>query len=83
MFFILDDLKTKIKPHNILDKVITKIKKKITTDYKHQDIYMNTTIFNKLLKKSIVLNDDNTNPTLFTELVEIKQGKPNPELYCV
>jgi hypothetical protein len=44
---------------------------------------MNTTIFNKLLKKSIVLNDDNMNPTLFTDLVEIKQGKPNPELYCV
>ena len=44
---------------------------------------MNTTIFNKLLKKSIVLNDDNTNPTLFTELVEIKQGVGKPELYCL
>ena len=83
VFFLLDDLKTKIKPHDILDKVITKIKKKFTTDYKHQDIYMNTTIFNKLLKKSIVLNDDNTNPTLFTELVEIKQGVGKPELYCL
>jgi hypothetical protein len=83
VFFLLDDLKNITKPHNILDKVITKIKKKITTDYKHQDIYMNTTIFNKLLKKSIVLNDDNTNPTLFTELVEIKQGVEKPELYCM
>ena len=83
VFFLLDDLKIKTKTHSIMDEVIKKFKKKFTTDYKHQDIYMNTTIFNKLLKKSIVLNDDNMNPTLFTELVEIKQGKPNPELYCV
>jgi len=83
VFFLLDDLKTKIKTHSILDKVITKIKKRFTTDYKHQDIYMNTTIFNKLLKKSAVLEDSNMNPTLFTELVEIEQGKAQAELYCI
>ncbi len=82
VFYLLDDLKTKTKTHSILGEVITKIKKKLTTDYKHQDIYMNTTIFNKLLKKSVVLKDDNLNPTLFTELVEIEQGKGQPELYC-
>jgi hypothetical protein len=83
VFYLLDDLKTKTKTHSIVDEFITKIKKRFTTDYKHQDIYMNTTIFNKLFKKSIALEDDNMNPTLFTELVEIEQHKAQPELYCV
>ena len=83
VFFLLDDLKTKTKINDIVSEVIKKFKKKFTTDYKHQDIYMNTTIFNNLLKKSVVLDDDNMNPTLFTELVEIEQGKGQPELYCV
>ena len=80
-FYNLQKIKT--PDSTFIESIKEKLSKKILTDYKHQDIYMNTTIFNKLLKKSIVLNDDNTNPTLFTELVEIKQGKPNPELYCV
>jgi hypothetical protein len=82
VFFLLDELKTKPKPHSILDEVIKKFKKRFTTDYKHQDIYMNTTIFNKLLKKSLALDDDNMNPTLFTDLVVIEQDKRQPELYC-
>ena len=83
VFFLLDDLKTKTKTNDIVSEVITKLKKTFTTDYKHQDIYMNTRIFNDLLKKSVVLDDDNMNPTLFTELVEINQGAGKPELYCV
>lgn len=83
VFFLLDDLKTKTKINDIVSEVITKLKKTFTTDYKHQDIYMNTRIFNDLLKKSVVLDDDNMNPTLFTELVEIDQGKGQPELYCL
>ena len=83
VFFLLDDLKTKTKTNDIVSEVITKLKKTFTTDYKHQDIYMNTRIFNDLLKKSVVLDDDNMNPTLFTELVEIDQGAGKPELYCV
>ena len=83
VFFLLDDLKTKTKTTNIVSEVIKKFKKRFTTDYKHQDIYMNTRIFNDLLKKSVVLDDDNMNPTLFTELVEIDQGAGKPELYCV
>jgi hypothetical protein len=83
VFFLLDDLKTKTKTNDIVSEVITRLKKTFTTDYKHQDIYMNTRIFNDLLKKSVVLDDDNMNPTLFTELVEIDQGKGQPELYCV
>lgn len=82
VFFLLDDLKIKTKPHSIVDEVIHKFKRRFTTDYKHQDIYMNAAIFNKLLKKSVELDDDNMNPTLFTELILIKQGKPQPELYC-
>ncbi len=83
VFFLLDDLKTKTKTTDIVSEVITKLKKTFTTDYKHQDIYMNTRIFNDLLKKSVVLNNDNMNPTSFIELVEIEQGKGQPELYCV
>ena len=83
VFFLLDDLKIKTKTHSIMDEVIKKFKKKFTTDYKHQDIYMNTTIFNKLLKKSVTLDDDNLNPILFTELLKIEQDKGQPELYCV
>jgi hypothetical protein len=83
VFFLLDNLKTKTKTTDIVSEVITKLKKTFTTDYKHQDIYMNTRIFNDLLKKSVVLNNDNMNPVSFTELVEIEQGKGQPELYCV
>ena len=83
VFFLLDDLKTKTKTNDIVSEVIKKLKKTFTTDYKHQDIYMNTRIFNDLFKKSVVLDNDNMNPELFTELVEIKQGKGQPELYCV
>jgi hypothetical protein len=83
VFFLLDDLKTKTKTNDIVSEVITKLKKTFTTDYKHQDIYMNTTIFNNLLKKSVALDDNNMNPTLFTELVEIKQGNGQPELFCL
>jgi len=83
VFFLLDDLKTKSKSNSIVYEVIKKLKKTFTTDYKHQDIYMNTKIFNHLLKKSVVLDDDNMNPTLFTELIEIEQDKAKSELYCV
>ena len=83
VFFLLDDLKTKTKTTDIVSEVIKKFKKRFTTDYKHQDIYMNTRIFNNLLKKSVVLDDDNMNPTLFKELVEIEQGQGQPELYCL
>lgn len=83
VFFLLDDLKTKTKTNDIVSEVIKKLKKTFTTDYKHQDIYMNTRIFNDLLKKSVVLDNDNMNPELFTKLVEIEQGKGQPELYCV
>ena len=83
VFFLLDDLKTKTKSNSIVYEVIKKLKKTFTTDYKHQDIYMNTKIFNHLLKKSVVLDDDNMNPILFTELIEIEQDKAKSELYCV
>jgi hypothetical protein len=83
VFFLLDDLKTKTKTSGIVTEVIKKLKKRFTTDYKHQDIYMNTRIFNDLLKKSVVLDDDNMNPLLFTKLVEIEQGVRKPELYCL
>ena len=83
VFFRLDELKTKTKLNSIIDKVITKLQKIVTTDYKHQDIYMNTTIFNDLLEKSAVLDDDNLNPIVSNDLVPIKQRKTKQQLYCV
>ena len=44
---------------------------------------MNTKIFNHLLKKSFVLEDDNMNPTMFTDLIEIEQDKGQTEIYCL
>ena len=38
---------------------------------------------NYLFKKSVVLDNNNMNPILFTKLVEIEQDKGQPELYCL
>jgi predicted lipase len=83
VFFLLDELKMKTHVHKFFNKTIKKLKKIFTTDYKHQDIYMNTKIFNNLLKNSIILNEDNLNPTQSDKLEKINQTTRNSELYCV
>jgi hypothetical protein len=83
VFFILDELKMKTQVHKFFNKTIKKLKKIFTTDYKHQDIYMNTKVFNNLLKNSIILNEDNLNPTQSDKLEKINQTARKAELYCV
>ena len=83
VFFLLDDLKMKTHVNKFVNRTIRKLKKIFTTDYKHQDIYMNTKIFNNLLKNSELLDKDNLNPTKFDKLVEIEQTTRKPELYCM
>jgi hypothetical protein len=84
VFFLLDELKTSNKKdHSNFSIKIEKFKKIFTTDYKHQDIYMNTKIFNNLLQNSVILDDKNLNPIIFDKLATIEQTKFKPELYCL
>jgi predicted lipase len=83
VFFLLDDLKMKTHVHNFFNKTIKKLKKIFTTDYKHQDIYMNTKVFNDLLKNSIILNEDNLNPITSDKFEKIEHTTRRPELYSV
>ena len=83
VFFLLDDLKTKTRVHKFFNKTVKKLKKIFTTDYKHQDIYMNTKVFNNLLKNSIILEEDNLNPIKTDKIEKIEQTTHHPELYNV
>uniref|UniRef100_A0A6C0IGX9 Fungal lipase-type domain-containing protein n=1 Tax=viral metagenome TaxID=1070528 RepID=A0A6C0IGX9_9ZZZZ len=83
VFFLLDDLKMKTPVHKFFNKTIKKIKKIFTTDYKHQDIYMNREIFNNLIKNSVILEKDNLNPTKFDKLVKIEHTSRHSELYTI
>ena len=83
IFFLLDDLKTKTRVHKFFNKTVKKLKKIFTTDYKHQDIYMNTKVFNNLLKNSIILEEDNLNPIKTDKIEKIEQTTHHPELYNV
>jgi hypothetical protein len=91
VFFLLDDLKydnlfKKRETSNYffnIENLKIVLNKKFTTDYKHQDVYMNTTIFNKLLKNSVVLNKNNLHPTEYDKLASIEHTTKKPQLYCV
>ena len=83
VFFLLDDLKLKTQVHKFFNKTIKKLKKIFTTDYKHQDIYMNTKVFNDLLNNSVILNEDNLNPIKSDKIEKIEQTTRRPELYSV
>jgi hypothetical protein len=83
VFFLLDDLKTKSPVYKLFNKTVKKLKKTFLTDYKHQDIYMNTTVFNNLLKNSVVLDNDNLNPVKSDKIEKIEQTTSKPQLYNV
>jgi len=83
VFFLLDDLKTKTRVHKLFNKTVKILKKIFTTDYKHQDIYMNTKVFNNLLKNSIILEGDNLNPIKTDKIEKIEQTTHHPELYNI
>ena len=46
-------------------------------------IYINTKMFEQLIKNSTNLNDDNLNPLLSHKLVKILHKNPKQELNCI
>ena len=82
VFFNLNE--AKIKKPNFITSKLQKIKKTFfQIDYKHQDIYINTKMFEQLIKNSTNLNDDNLNPLLSHKLVKILHKNPKQELKCI
>ena len=82
-FFNLQLIKT---PNRSAFKNITmRLSKKLLTDYKHQDVYMNARIFNKLITDSIPIETDDLNPLKTDTYVNIEEllSSPKKELICV
>ena len=82
-FFSLQKIKT---PQGTTIKNITrKISKLLITDYKHPDIYMNSSIFNKLIEESKPLEKNNLNPLETEEYVNIEEyvNKAQGSLMCL
>lgn len=82
-FFNLQNIKTPYK--TVIKNITMKISKKILTDYKHQDIYMNSDIFNELIKQSSILEKDNLNPLKTDKYIDINEyiREPNKKLLCL
>jgi len=82
VFFNLND--AKIKKQGIITSKIEKIKKTFfQIDYKHQDIYINKKMFEKLIKNSSELDNENLNPLTSDKLVKIQHNNPKEELICI
>ena len=74
----------KIKKQGIITSKIEKIKKTFfQIDYKHQDIYINKKMFEKLIKNSSELDNENLNPLTSDKLVKIQHNNPKEELICI
>jgi hypothetical protein len=82
VFFNLND--AKIKKQGIISSKISKIKKTFfKIDYKHQDIYINKKMFEKLIKNSSELDNTNLNPLISEKLVKIQHNNPKQDLICI
>ena len=82
VFFNLNDAKN--KKQGIITSKIEKIKKTFfQIDYKHQDIYINKKMFEKLIKNSTELANENLNPLINDKLIKIQHKNPNKELNCI
>jgi hypothetical protein len=82
VFFNLND--AKIKKQSIITSKLSKIKKTFfQLDYKHQDIYINKKMFEKLIKSSKELDNTNLNPLISDKLVKIQHSNPKEELNCI
>ena len=82
VFFNLNEAKK--KNQGLIASKIDKIKKTFfQVDYKHQDIYINKKMFEKLIKSSTELDDENLNPLISDEIVKIQHKNPNKELNCI
>ena len=64
--------------------MITKLIKSFILDYKHQDIYMNTQVFETLIKNSSELDNNELNPLAPNKIESIQyNGKVEEQLYCI
>lgn len=82
VFFNLNEAKR--KKQGFISSKIDKIKKTFfQVDYKHQDIYINKKMFEKLIKNSTELANDNLNPLINDKLIKIQHKNPNKELNCI
>ena len=81
VFFKLNDVKYNIPPEkNFINKII----KRFILDYKHQDIYMNTQVFETLIKNSSELDNNDLNPLAPNKIESIQyNGKVEEQLYCI
>jgi hypothetical protein len=82
-FFSLQ--RVKIPQRRTIKNITSKIYKLLITDYKHQDIYMNSSIFNKLIEDSKPLEKNNLNPLETEEYVNIEEyiNKAQGSLICI
>jgi hypothetical protein len=82
VFFNLNEAKT--KEHGFISSKIEKIKKTFfQVDYKHQDIYINKKMFEKLIKSSTDLDNENLNPLISDKIVKIQHKNHKQELNCI
>lgn len=81
VFFNLNEAKK--KKQGLITSKIDKIKKTFfQVDYKHQDIYINKKMFEKLIKSSTELDNENLNPLISDKIVKIQHKNPKQELNC-
>jgi hypothetical protein len=82
VFFNLNE--AKMKKQGFVSSKIEKIKKTFfQVDYKHQDIYINKKMFEKLIKSSTELDNENLNPLISDKIVKIQHKNPKQEINCV
>ncbi len=82
VFFNLNE--AKMKKQGFISSKIDKIKKTFfQVDYKNQDIYINKKMFEKLIKSSTNLDNENLNPLISDKIVKIQHKNPKQELNCI
>ena len=82
VFFNLNEAKK--KKQGFITSKLEKIKKTFfQVDYKHQDIYINKKMFEKLIKSSTELDNENLNPLISDKIVKIQHKNPKEELNCI
>ena len=82
VFYNLNEAKN--KKQEFITSKIDKIQKTFfQVDYKHQDIYINKEMFEKLIKNSTELDNENLNPLISDKIVKIQHKNPNQELNCI
>ena len=82
VFFNLNE--AKMKKTDWIGSKISKISKTFfQVDYKHQDIYINKKMFEKLMENSTELDNENLNPLSSDKLIHIQHYNAKQELNCI